>query len=98
MFQVTLFGQSHLNVNASVRMVWGGDGRSLFLKEGSIPARIARLDLTTGRQTSWKNLKTRGTRPGSMTLETTMTPDGEGCAYTYGQVFNDLFLLEGLRF
>lgn len=24
--------------------------------------------------------------------------DAEGCAYTYGQVFNDLFLLEGLRF
>jgi hypothetical protein len=74
------------------------DGRFLFLREGGVSARIERLELATGRKTPWKVL--RPTDPTGVwgTFNHFLTPDGEGYAYTYGRVLNDLYLLEGLRF
>jgi hypothetical protein len=75
-----------------------GDGRFLFLKEGGVPAHIARLELATGRMTPWKVV--RPTDPTGVwgMYNYFLTPDGEGYVYTYGRVLNDLYLLEGLRF
>jgi hypothetical protein len=75
-----------------------GDGRFLFLKKGGVPAHIVRLELATGRRTPWKVV--RPTDPTGVwgMYNYFLTPDGEGYAYAYGRVLNDLYLLEGLRF
>jgi hypothetical protein len=75
-----------------------GDGRYLFVKEGSIPARIERLELATGRRTPWRILKPADPTGVYLTWQHHLTPDGEGYVYTYGRVLNALYLLEGLRF
>jgi hypothetical protein len=75
-----------------------GDGRSLFISHPGVPLVIERLAVDTGRVTAWKVL-----RPDDLTgvilLGTPhLTPDGEAYAYSYGRFFQDLFLIEGLRF
>jgi hypothetical protein len=75
-----------------------GDGRSLFVKEGSIPARIERLELATGRRTPWKILKPADPAGVYGTWAHHLTPDGEGYVYAYGRALTDIYLLEGLQF
>lgn len=47
---------------------------------------------------SWRNLEPADLAGVHGTWNHCMTPDGEGYAYTCSQVFDDLFLLEALRF
>jgi hypothetical protein len=72
------------------------DGRFLFVREGGVPARISRLELATGRQIPWKTLRPRDPAGNTNIFAVTLTPDGEGYAYTYGQYLQDLFLVDGL--
>jgi hypothetical protein len=75
-----------------------GDGRSAYLREGQMPARIDRVDIASGRRTPVKTLGTEP-RPGvSVIYSPCMTPDGKGYAYGYGEWLQDLYLVEGLRF
>lgn len=74
-----------------------GDGRFLFVREGLVPGRIARIELATGRRTPWKVL-VPGDPAGVGVRAIRLTPDGEGYAYGYGRFLQDLYLVEGLRF
>jgi len=77
------------------------DGRRLFVRHGyaadNITARIALLDLATGRKQPWKVL--RPTEPAGVSDVSLvyLTPDGRGYLYMYDRRLYDLFLVEGLR-
>jgi hypothetical protein len=73
-----------------------GDRRFLFVREGSVPARISRIELATGRKTAWLTLRPRDPAGNANIFGIALTPDGKGYAYTYGQYLQDLFLVEGL--
>jgi hypothetical protein len=65
---------------------------------GGIPLRIDRIDLVTGREEVWKTLGPPDLTGVTYMLDwVPMTPDGEVYAYTYLRVFQDLYLIEGLR-
>jgi hypothetical protein len=74
----------------------GIDGRVLFAREGSVPARLERIDLETGQRVAWKTLSPPDSTGVAHIWTVLVTPDGKGYAYTYGQFLQDLFLVEGL--
>jgi serine/threonine protein kinase len=73
------------------------DGRFVLVRRGSVPARIERLDLRTGRADQWEALAPREPRSIAHIWSTLFTPDGRGYAYTHGFYLQDLFLVDGLR-
>ena len=78
---------------------WSADGKSFFAVEtGSIPARVMRIEVATGRREPWKTLappELAGLIDISPVL---MTPDGKWYAYGYSSsAISDLYLVEGLK-
>jgi hypothetical protein len=73
-----------------------GDGRSLYVREGSVPARVFRLDLASGTRTPWGALSPPSTTGVGHVWSPQITPDGQGYAYTHGFFLEDLFLVDGL--
>jgi eukaryotic-like serine/threonine-protein kinase len=77
---------------------WSSDGKSLFVhRRGELPARIYRLNVTTGSKELWKE---------AMPLETAglgdvggviVTPNGQSYVYGTGWTLSDLYLIEGMR-
>jgi hypothetical protein len=72
------------------------DGRSLFVREGSVPARLSRFELQTGRREPWLDLGPRSATGIGHVWSVQLTPDGRGYAYTHGLFLQDLFVVEGL--
>jgi hypothetical protein len=74
------------------------DGKWTFVSTLGVPTQIDRIDLLTGRRNLWKSMA-----PPDLTGVVFMhpwvrtTPDGEAYVYSYLRVFQDLFLVEGLR-
>jgi Tol biopolymer transport system component len=78
---------------------WSADGTSLFATEsGSIPARVVRIDVATGRRERWKDLAPPELAGMIYVQPVHVTPDGR--SYVYGYVrsaTSDLYLVEGLK-
>lgn len=77
---------------------WSGDGRFLFLRKSTGPAslQIDRLDVVTGRQQPWKELKTPDSA-GVRIAQVVMTPDGNSYAYSFESDISILYLANGLQ-
>jgi DNA-binding beta-propeller fold protein YncE len=73
-----------------------GDGRFLFVREGSVPARVARIDLETGAAEDWLQLAPADATGVAHVWSEALTPDGRGYAYTHGFFIQDLFLVKDL--
>ena len=80
-------------------MRWAADGHSLFLasSKDTFPARVYRLDLTTGQREVWKEFM-----PGDPTGITSIGPnaisaDGKTILFGYSHTLSDLYIAEGLR-
>ncbi len=78
---------------------WSADGKSIFAVEtGSIPARVVRIDVATGRREPWKTLAPPELAGLIDIGPVVMTPDGKSYAYGYGSAaISDLYLIEGLK-
>ena len=72
------------------------EGRSVFVRQGSVPAVIGRLDVTTGQRADAHTLMPSDGAGVAHIWSEMVTPDGRGYAYTYGLYLQDLFLAEGL--
>ena len=72
-------------------------GRSLVVREGSMPARLSRVEIATGARTPWMTLGPPDAAGVGHVWTVLVTPDGRGYAYTHGLFLQDLFLVEGLR-
>jgi DNA-binding winged helix-turn-helix (wHTH) protein len=72
------------------------EGRQLVVREGSMPARLARVEIATGARSPWMTLAPPDATGVGHVWTTLVTPDGRGYAYTHGLFLEDLFLVEGL--
>jgi hypothetical protein len=72
-------------------------GRFLVVREGSMPARLARVEIATGARTPWMTVGPPDATGVGHVWTVLVTPDGRGYAYTHGLFLQDLFLVEGLR-
>jgi hypothetical protein len=76
------------------------DGRRLFVRygvENATRARLALLDLSTGRKEPWKVLSPADPAGVMGVGAVCITPDGRSYLYSYERILNDLFLVDGLR-
>jgi len=77
---------------------WSADGRSLFAhKTAELPAKIYRLELTTGQTTLWKQVRPADPAGVEFIGPILLTPDGKTYVYGYRRLLSDLYLVEGLR-
>jgi predicted Ser/Thr protein kinase len=74
-----------------------GDGRFVYVRTGSVPARISRIEIETGRAAPWNTLGPSDPTGTGHVWSVYMTPDGRGYAYTHGFFLQDLFLISGLQ-
>ena len=77
---------------------WSGDGRFLFLRQSEEPfaLKIKRLELASGREETWRELKTPDP-VGVQIGEVVMTPDGNSYAYSFERDISTLYLAKGLN-
>jgi Tol biopolymer transport system component/predicted Ser/Thr protein kinase len=77
---------------------WSSDGRALFVFHyGELPARVAQVDLATGRRKPWKDLEPADSAGIDTISGIMMTPDAKGYVYGYVRTLCDLYLVEGLK-
>jgi serine/threonine protein kinase len=77
---------------------WSAEGRYLFLRqnEGLTAIQVNRLDLATGREEPWKELKPADP-VGVQIGQVVMTPDGNAYAYSFQRDICTLYLADGLK-
>ena len=76
------------------------DGRFLFLRSlagKDFPARVFRLDISTGRREVWKELMPGDPAGISVLTPNAISADGQTVLFTYGRSLADLYLAEGLK-
>ena len=78
---------------------WGADGRSVFVsREGEVPLRIDRLELSSGRRELWRRLAPEGTPFVIQIHPVAIAPDGQSYAYSYVRAFvDDLYVVDGVK-
>ncbi|HEV3207047.1 MAG TPA: protein kinase [Terriglobales bacterium] len=79
-------------------VAWSADGRSLFIyRAGDLPAKVFRLDLTTGEKQLWREI-IPSDRAGITDIGPILiTPDAKTYVYEYGRTLSDLYLVEGFK-
>ena len=78
---------------------WSPDGKSILAVEiGSIPARIVRVDVATGRREPWKDLGPPDLSGVVGISRVLITPDGKSYVYGYSSsATSDLYIVDGLK-
>jgi serine/threonine protein kinase/Tol biopolymer transport system component len=77
---------------------WTADGRAIWVyRTNVVPAKIHRVDVTTGERSLWKELTPPDPAGVLLIGPILMTPDGKSYAYSYRRTLDELFLVEGLK-
>ena len=77
---------------------WSKDGRSIYvLQQRGLPARIERVDLTTGGSELWQENMPADPEGNLQLYGVHLTPDGNSPFYSYIRKLSDLYLVKGLR-
>ena len=81
-----------------VPIAWTTDGKAMFVtRPGERPARIMRLDVTTGQRTLWKELMPLDSAGVQNIGPIRITPDGKSYVYGFQRRLSDLYVVEGLK-
>ncbi|MDQ6892996.1 MAG: protein kinase [Acidobacteriota bacterium] len=75
---------------------WHEDGHSLFVRAGYLPARVFRVDTTTGARELFLELMPSDPSGVAFIGSITLTPDAASYAYGYTWMRSDLYVVEGL--
>jgi hypothetical protein len=78
-----------------VPLEWEASGKKLFLWDRTWPARIARLEIETGKRTAWKELAADPV--GLLYGNVILARDGEHYVYRLRRVLSELNVAEGLK-
>jgi Tol biopolymer transport system component len=77
---------------------WSRDGRSLYVQDRtSVPVRLFRVDLATGRREIWKEVSPSDTSGLVGVFGLRAAPEIGAYAYTYGRILSDLYVASGIR-
>jgi eukaryotic-like serine/threonine-protein kinase len=77
---------------------WNQDGTSIYLyRTGEVPAKVYRLELSTGKKTLWKQIVPIDPTGVSTIGPIMVTPDGKTYVYGFHRTLGDLYLVEGLK-
>jgi eukaryotic-like serine/threonine-protein kinase len=77
---------------------WSEDGKSLFIyNPGDLPAKVDRLNLTTGQRQPWRTLAPADAAGVTDIGPILITPNGNSYVYEYGRTLSDLYVVEGIK-
>jgi eukaryotic-like serine/threonine-protein kinase len=77
---------------------WSAGGKSLYVRGPEPwPAKVYRLDLSTGHRSLWKELTPHDSAGLMAVTSIRLTPNGNSYAYAYVRLLSDLYLVDGLR-
>jgi hypothetical protein len=85
-------------VPGDAMLQWSADGRYLLVSEPySLPARVMKIDVTTGERTLWRELAPANLTGVTGTIVPAITPSLDAWAYSLLRHVNDLYVVDGLR-
>jgi serine/threonine protein kinase len=76
---------------------WSADGSELFVFTPGLPAKVARVNVTTGARAPWRELMPSDPTGVVRVSPVLVTPDGRAYAFTYGRILSTLYVVSGLR-
>jgi DNA-binding winged helix-turn-helix (wHTH) protein/Tol biopolymer transport system component len=76
---------------------WSADGKYLFVASGGIPARVYRVEVTTGHRRPIYTLAPTDAAGLWNIAPVLLTPDGKSYAYSDYRILSDLYLVSALR-
>ena len=77
---------------------WSPDGKFLYVyRRGDIPAKVTRVDLSSGKRELWKALVPGDTTGLEEVANVWLTPDGRSYVYNHIRTLCDLYLAEGFK-
>jgi dipeptidyl aminopeptidase/acylaminoacyl peptidase len=76
---------------------WISGGRLWVAGIGEVPAKVSRLDVTTGRRELWREITPSDSAGVSGVGRICLTADGKSYAYSYARALSELFVVEGIR-
>ncbi len=87
------------DTNTTDPIRWSSDGKAIFGVEfGSLPARIVRVDVATGRRELWREVGPPDISGVIEIASVLMTPDAKSYVYGYSSaVTSDLYIVKGLK-
>ncbi len=74
-----------------------GDGKTWYVRETAVPAKLYRADILSGRKELWKEVEPPDAAGTYRMDNFLVTPDGKSYVYTYRRILSDLYLVEGLK-
>jgi hypothetical protein len=76
---------------------WTVDGGSIYVYRPTVPARIFRVQLTTGKRSLWNELSPADPVGVYFIRPPHIAYDGKSYAYNYGRILSDLYVADGLK-
>ena len=78
-------------------VAWSPDGHALFVATGDTERTVSRLDLASGRRTTWKVLQPADRAGITSVFGVHVGGDEQSYAYSYTRVLSELYLVDGLK-
>jgi len=84
-------------LNSDALIQWQADGKGIFVADTrTVPARVYRFDLRSGRRTLWRQLTPPNPEEAHRLGTIAVAPRGNAYAYSYPRVLSsNLYLMEG---
>ncbi len=76
---------------------WNADANSLLVATRGVPAKILRVDLTTGKREEWKEIAPSDPAGVENLPVIRFSADSKSYAYSYFRTLSDLYVVEGLK-
>ena len=76
---------------------WTGDGSSIYAYRPSVPARIYRVELSSGHRQLWKELSPAEPSGVTFIRPPHISDDGKSYAYNYSRFLSYLYVVDGLK-
>jgi hypothetical protein len=78
-------------------MAFADGGKTLLLRTLSIPVKVARIDIATGRREPWKEIAPPDPAGVQSIPSLRFSEDGKSYAYSIGRLLSDLYVVDGLK-
>ncbi len=79
---------------AACPLRWSQDGKSLLVKDMSVPAKIYRVDVKTGAQTLWKTIGPADSAGVNEMHRMLLSEDEKTAVYSYGRALSELYVTD----
>ena len=80
-----------------VAVGWTGNGKSVYVYQPSVPARVYQVERASGRRQLWRELNPSDPAGVNFIRPPHVSADGKAYAYNYNRILSDLYLVDGLH-